>query len=68
MTLGEFLDRVKDLPSDALVCAAEVDEAFGMNIAAVEVVDNATVESSAPDGTESVQLENGSETVVVIRW
>jgi hypothetical protein len=29
MTVGELLDRLKDLPAETIVCAAEVDEAFG---------------------------------------
>lgn len=65
MTVGELLDRLNDLPSDTLVCAAEIDEAFGINIAAV---DSATIESRKPNGVEGIELGNSSDTVVVIRW
>jgi hypothetical protein len=59
---------VKDLPPDTLVCAAETDEAFAANIAGVETVENARIESRKPDGTEAVELANGNDKVVVIRW
>ncbi len=68
MTLGEFLSQVKDLPPDTLLCVAEVDEAFGINIAGVDVLDNAKAQSTEADGTESVELANGGERAVVIRW
>ena len=68
MTLRELMDRIKGLPPDTVVCAAEVDEAFGANVASVEIVDDARVESKKPDGTESIELANGSDRVVVIRW
>ena len=35
MTLRELMEQIKDLPPDTLVCAAEVDEAFGANVAGV---------------------------------
>ena len=68
MTVRELLDQVKDLPPDTLVCAAEVDEAFAINIAGVERVDSATIQSRKPDGTEAVELANGTEKAVVIHW
>ena len=68
MTLRELMEQIKDLPPDTLVCAAEVDEAFGANVAGVEVLDDARVESKKPDGTESIELANGRDRVVVIRW
>jgi hypothetical protein len=68
MKLRELMDQVKDLPPDTLVCAAETDEAFGVNIAGIETVENARIESRKPDGTEAVELANGNEKVVVIRW
>ncbi len=54
MTLGEFLAQVKDLPPDTLLCVAEVDESFGINIAGVYVLDIAKAQSTEADGTESV--------------
>ncbi|MER9236826.1 sugar phosphorylase [Mesorhizobium sp. M0622] len=68
MTLRELLDQVKDLPPDTLVSAAEIDEAFGVNVVGVEVVDGAKIQSRKPDGTEAVELANGTEKVIVIRW
>jgi hypothetical protein len=68
MTIRELLDQIKDLPAETLVCAAEIDEAFGVNIASVEIVDDARVESTEPDGAEAVEFGNGGDKVVVIRW
>jgi hypothetical protein len=68
MKLRELLDQVKDLPPDTLVCTAEVDEAYAANIARIETMENARIESRKPDGTEAVELANGNQKVVVIRW
>ncbi|PAQ10865.1 sugar phosphorylase [Mesorhizobium temperatum] len=68
MRLRELMDQVKNLPPDTLVCAAEIDEAFGANIAGIETIDSARIESRKPDGTEAVELANGNDKVVVIRW
>ena len=68
MKLSDFLARVKDLPPDTLVSVAEVDEAFAANIAEVEIVATAKAESRTADGTEAIDLSNGTEKVVVIRW
>ncbi len=68
MKLRELLDKVKDLPPDTLVCAAEVDEAFGANVAGIEIVEDAGIGSRRADGKEAVELGNGGETVVVVRW
>ncbi|RWM99631.1 MAG: sugar phosphorylase [Mesorhizobium sp.] len=65
MKLRELMDQIKDLPPDTLVCAAEIDEAFAANVAGIETVEGARVESRKPDGTEAVELANGK--VVVIR-
>jgi type IV secretory pathway TrbF-like protein len=68
MKLRELLDQVRDLPPDTLVCAAEIDEAFATNVATAEVVEGARIESRKPNGVEAVELANGTETVIVIRW
>ena len=68
MTLQEFLDQVKDLPPETQMCVAEVDEAFAMNLAGLELVRNAKLQSETADGTEAVELGNGEETVLVARW
>ncbi|WP_244602685.1 sugar phosphorylase [Mesorhizobium delmotii] len=56
------------MPPDTLVCAAEIDEAFAVNIAGIETVESARIESRKPDGIEAVELANGNDKVVVIRW
>lgn len=68
MTLRDFLDQVKDLPPETLLCVAEVHEAFGMNVAGLEHVTNARTQSRKADGTEAVEFKNGTENVLVIRW
>lgn len=68
LTLREFLRKVEDLPPDTLLCVAEVDEAFAANVANVEVVENAKAQSKNADGSEAVELANGNQKVVVIRW
>ncbi len=67
-TLREFLKKVENLPPDTLLCVAEVDEAFAANVADVELVENAKAQSKNADGTEAVELGNGNQKVVVIRW
>ncbi|UVC14422.1 sugar phosphorylase [Mesorhizobium onobrychidis] len=68
MKLRELMDQVKDMTPDTLVCAAEIDEAFAANIAGIETAESARIESRKPDGTEAVELANGNDKVVVIRW
>jgi len=68
MKLSDFLTRVKDLPPDTLVSVAEVDEAFAANVAEVEIIETAKTKSRSADGTEAVDLSNGNEKIVVIRW
>ncbi|KAB0265139.1 sugar phosphorylase [Microvirga brassicacearum] len=67
-TLRDFLKRVETLPPDTLLCVAELDEAFAANVAEVEVIENAKAQSTGTDGTEAIELENGNQTVIVIRW
>ena len=68
MTVQDLLDRVRALPPETPVCVAEVDEAAGMNIAGLEVVRDARRQGAAADGAEAIELANGGETVVVLRW
>jgi hypothetical protein len=68
MKLREFLDKVKDLPPDTRLCAAEINEALAMNVARIEVLDHAKAQSEYADGRERIELANGNEKVVVIRW
>jgi hypothetical protein len=67
-TLREFLNQVENLPPDTLLCVAEVDEAFATHVAEVEVISDAKEQNRKAEGTEAVELGNGRQTVVVIRW
>jgi len=67
-TLRDFLKIVENLPPDTLLCVAEVDEAFASHIEEVEIVEDAKAQSGKTEGTEAVELGNGNQTVVVIRW
>ncbi|ANY81818.1 sugar phosphorylase [Microvirga ossetica] len=67
-TLRDFLRQVQNLPPDTLLCVAEVDEAFAAHVEEVEIVENAKEQDRKAQGTEAVELGNGSQTVVVIRW
>ena len=68
MTLREFLDRVKGVPEGAVLCIAEVDEAFAANVAQVETIDSARAERGDAADTEAIELANGKDSVVVLRW
>lgn len=68
MTVGDLMEKLKGVRPDTRVCTAEVDEAFGMNIADIEIVEQASVTSREADGKEAVELGNGKERVVVLRW
>ncbi len=68
LTLREFLKQVENLPPDTLLCVAEVDEAFAANVVEVEIVENAKAQDTKAEGVEAVELANGSQRVVVIRW
>lgn len=67
-TLREFLKKVENLPPDTLVCVAEVDEAFAANVADIEIVEDARAQRQKAEGREAVELGNGKQKVVVIRW
>jgi hypothetical protein len=67
-TLREFLKQVENLPPDTLLCVAEVDEAFAANVVEVEIVEDAKAQDTKAEGVEAVELANGSQRVVVIRW
>jgi hypothetical protein len=68
MKLGDFLKKVEGLSPDTILCVAEVDEAFGSEIAAVEILDNARQRSPDAADQEAVELANGSDKAVVLRW
>jgi hypothetical protein len=50
------------------VCVAEVDEAFGSEIEQVEILNNARARSPDAADSEAVELGNGDQRAVVIRW
>jgi hypothetical protein len=68
MKLGDFLKKVQGLNPDTILCVAEVDEAFGSEIQDVEILDNARQRSPEAADMEAIELGNGNEKAVVIRW
>jgi len=68
MTLRELMAKAEGLPPETMVCTAEIDEAFAINIAELEIVEDANVAGRKPDGKEAIELGNGSQRVLVIRW
>ncbi|SCY24648.1 sugar phosphorylase [Microvirga guangxiensis] len=67
-TLRDFLKKVEKLPPDTLLCVAEVDEAFATHVEEFEIVENAKPQNRRTESLEAVELGNGNQTVVVIRW
>ena len=68
MTLQDFMDQMKDLPPETVLCVAQVDEASAMNVAGLGVVHDAKLQSSEADGTEAVELGGGQKTALLARW
>jgi hypothetical protein len=68
MKLGDFLKTVEGMDPDTILCVAEVDEAFGSEIQEVEILDNARQRSPDAADMEAIELGNGNEKAVVIRW
>jgi hypothetical protein len=68
MKLGDFLKKVEGLDPDTILCVSEVDEAFGSEIAQVEIVENARQRSQDADDQEAIELANGAQKAVVLRW
>lgn len=67
-TLRDFLKIAQNLPPDTLLCVAEVDEAFAAHVEEFEIVEDAKPQNKKSDSTEAVELGNGKQTVLVIRW
>ncbi|WP_243370304.1 sugar phosphorylase [Microvirga solisilvae] len=68
-TLRDFLKVVENLPPDTLLCVAEVDEAFAAHVEELEIVEDAKPQDNRkPESIEAVELGNGKQTVLVIRW
>ncbi len=67
-TLRDFLKQIENLPPDTLVCVAEVDEAFAAHVEEVEIIEDARADDLKAEGTEAVELGNGNQRVIVIRW
>ena len=68
MKVRELLNKLKEMSPDALVCVAELDEAFAANVAELELVRSARAINQEADGREAVDLSNGNEEALVIRW
>jgi hypothetical protein len=68
MKLGDFLRKVEGLDPDTILCVAEVDEAFGSEIEDIEILDSARQRSPEAADMEAVELANGDQKAVVIRW
>ena len=68
MKLGDFLKKVEGMDPDTILCVAEVDEAFGSEIEDVEILDNARQRSPDAADMEAIELANGAQKAVVIRW
>jgi len=67
-TLRDFLKKVENLPPDTLLCVAEVDEAFAAHVEEFEIIENAKKPNRKSESLEAVELGNGNQTVLVIRW
>jgi hypothetical protein len=68
MKLGDFLKQVEGLDPNTILCVAEVDEAFGSEIAQVEIIDNARQRSPDAADQEAVEFGSGQEKAVILRW
>jgi len=68
MKLGDFLTKVEGLDPDTILCVAETDEAFFSEIQEVEILGNARQRSPEAADMEAIELANGNQKAVVIRW
>jgi hypothetical protein len=68
MKLGDFLKKVEGLDPNTILCVAEVDEAFGSEIEDVEILDSARQRSPEAADMEAIELGNGDQKAVVLRW
>jgi type IV secretory pathway TrbF-like protein len=68
MKLADFLKQVESLDPETILCVAEVDEAFGAEVASVEIIDNARQRSDQAFEQEAIELANGDRKAVVLRW
>ena len=68
MKLSDVLKKVEGMDPDTILCVAEVDEAFGSEIEDVEILDNARQRSPDAADMEAIELANGDQKAVVIRW
>ena len=67
MALQDFRVQVKDLTPGKPICVAEVDEASAMNVSCPGAVRDPKLQSSEADGTETVELGGGDQTVLSVR-
>ena len=68
MKLGEFRKHTKDLDDNVVLAVAETDEMGAMNIAEVEIVEDAKIRDSKASGHEAVDLGEGKQKAVVLRF
>jgi hypothetical protein len=68
MKLADFLKQVEGLAPDTILCVAEVDEAFGSEIASIEIIDNARERSDQAFEQEAIEFGSGDRKAVVLRW
>ena len=61
-------ERSSSWNATTLLCVAEVDEAFAAHVEEIEIVEDAKAQNRKAEGAEAVQLGNGHQRVVVIRW
>ena len=64
MLVRELMDQLKKAPPEAVLCVAEVDEAFAANAASVELVEDAKIADRSADGSEAVELGKGRDKAV----
>ena len=58
----------QEVPLALWASVAEVDEAFAAHVAEIEIIEDAKPQNRKAEGTEAVELGNGKQRVVVIRW
>ncbi len=68
MKLGDFRKHTKDLDDSVILAVAEQDEMGAMNIAEIEVVKDAKVRDRKATGQEAVDLGEGNQQAVVLRF
>lgn len=68
MKLGDFRKHTKDLDDNVVLAVAEQDEMGAMNIADVEIVEDAKVRDRKATGHEAVDLGEGKQQAIILRF